>query len=170
MADSDQDQPVLSAEERDFVGRLNAGFEPPPLTAARRAALDERVRARISEPRWSRWTEWMKTAWMNGNGGYTPALVAVSVAAAALIWVGFPAEQSGPSFAPPLGPTLGSSRNPSSGVEVSRTVEFVEADGREAWTQRLLFGDPTNDTLEETESGLALPPEYAAIDRLFFEG
>lgn len=165
MADKDQEQSVLSAEERDFVGRLNAGFQPPPLTAARRAALDARVRDRISEPRWSGWT-----AWMNGNGASTPALVAVSVAAAALLWVGLPAEQSGPSFAPPLGPTLSASRNPSSGAEGSRTVEFVEADGREAWTQRLLFGDPTNDTLEETESGLALPPEYAAIDRLFFEG
>ena len=84
------------------------------------------------------------------NLALAPAFAVASVAALALVWIGLPAPETRPNAAP--------------------TVAAAETRPEDGWTQRLLFGDPTNDTLEVNDSEMSLPPEYAAIDNLFFEG
>jgi len=52
MTNEPLERPTLADEERRFVERLDAAFAPRPLSAARRAELDARLRSRIERPRW----------------------------------------------------------------------------------------------------------------------
>lgn len=132
MKDERQD---LRPEERRFVERMNAAFEPRPMHAARRAALDARVRERIERSRWS------AILW--------PGLAAASLVVA-LVWAGLPVGRSGSGPGP--------------------TVARVEPQAPNAWERRLFYGDVSGTTLDENASEALLPPEYTAIESLFFDG
>jgi hypothetical protein len=51
MTERPDEHPSLSAEDEAFVGRLVEQYAPPPLSAARRAALDTELRSRTGAPR-----------------------------------------------------------------------------------------------------------------------
>jgi hypothetical protein len=51
MNERPEEHPSLSAEDEEFLGRLVEHYSPPPLSAARRAALDAELRGRIATPR-----------------------------------------------------------------------------------------------------------------------
>ena len=51
MNERPDEHPLLSAEDDEFVGRLVEHYAPPPLSAARSAALDRELRDRIAAPR-----------------------------------------------------------------------------------------------------------------------
>jgi hypothetical protein len=73
----------LEGAEGDFVERLAAAYEPPPMTAGERAAFDEGVRARLERPRLRR-----------------PLVPAIAAAAAvALLWLAI-SDSIGPRGVP----------------------------------------------------------------------
>jgi len=129
----------LDDDERHFVERLNAAFAPEPLSATRRAALDERLRSRIERRRWS--------------GMWTAGLTTAAVAAT-IVGFGLPAIRSAVVAKP--------------GIEFVQ-IDPVGTDASQVWEQQLLFGDPGETTAETEDTAGSLPPEYAAIDSLFFD-
>jgi hypothetical protein len=68
MNEKTDERPLLSTEDEAFVGRLAEQYAPPPLSAARRAALDTELRGRVGSP--------------NRLGFERPAFVSVLVALA----------------------------------------------------------------------------------------
>lgn len=135
MTDERQDRLDLRPEERRFVERMNAAFEPRPMHAARRMALDARIRERIERSRWS------AILW--------PGLAAAALVVA-LVWAELPVARSGNGQEP--------------------TVARVEPQAPNAWERRLFYGDVSGPTLDENASEALLPPDYAAIESLFFDG
>jgi len=71
MTANRDDRAPLHTEDEEFIERLAEGFAPAPLSAARRAAFDHALAARIASPQRKRLL--------------VPALAAVA-AAAALAW------------------------------------------------------------------------------------
>lgn len=71
MTDPRDDRAPLEGADGEFVERLASSYAPAPMTAARRAAFDEAIRARLERPR------------------RLPVLIPAvgAVAAAALVWV-----------------------------------------------------------------------------------
>ncbi len=51
MNERPEEHPSLSAEDEEFLGRLVEHYAPPPLSPARRVALDAELRGRIATPR-----------------------------------------------------------------------------------------------------------------------
>ena len=49
------------------------------------------------------------------------------------------------------------------------SVASVDGFLPDAWERRLFYGDVSDITIEEDESGVLLPPEYAAIESIFLE-
>jgi hypothetical protein len=45
------ERPSLDGADKEFVERLASNYAPAPMTAARRAAFDEAIRARLERPR-----------------------------------------------------------------------------------------------------------------------
>ncbi len=68
----------LDPEERHFLSQIDAHYQPAPMTPARRAALDARVRERVER--------------RGLRGRLAPGLVAASVAALA-VWIVLPVEE-----------------------------------------------------------------------------
>lgn len=126
----------LSADAARFVERLKAAYEPTPMNAARRAALDARVRERIDHPPRQRWL--------------APAAAFAVVAVAFVFWARTD-HRDEPAPAP--------------------VVARVEAPDTQSWEAQLYLYDAStgSDAIDGTEDEL-LPADYAAIDRLFFDG
>ncbi|MBW2398048.1 MAG: hypothetical protein JRG80_02115 [Deltaproteobacteria bacterium] len=51
MSEKLEEQPSLSAEDAEFIGRLAEHYVPPPLSAARSTELDAELHGRIVTPR-----------------------------------------------------------------------------------------------------------------------
>ena len=77
-----------------------------------------------------------------------PALLLASIAAA-FVWNGRPPAADRPA---PVAEAAGAEVAP------------------DAWERRLFYSDLSGNALEEDESGVLLPPDYAAIESLFFGG
>ncbi len=84
----DHEAAPLTAEERRFVDGLNASYAPRPLSPARRAALDARIRERLE----SRWT----------LAPFATGVAAVAIAAAALVWLPWSTTRVEPASEPSL--------------------------------------------------------------------
>ncbi len=125
---------ALSPDTERFVERLKAAYEPRPMDAVRRAALDARLRERIERPRGPVWL--------------APAVATAAIALLA-VWGLQPGVLEAPGTAP----------------EVAR-ADLPTADGWEA--QLYLYEGPLES--DSTDEETYLPPEYAAIDDLFFDG
>jgi len=73
MTDSRDDRAPLEGAEGEFVERLASSYAPAPMTAARRAAFDEAIRARLERSR--------------RLPVLIPAVGAAAAAALALVWL-----------------------------------------------------------------------------------
>jgi hypothetical protein len=51
MTDPREDRAPLDTADREFVERLASSYAPAPMSAARRAAFDAAIRARLERPR-----------------------------------------------------------------------------------------------------------------------
>jgi hypothetical protein len=130
----------LTREDARFLERLRAHYTPEPLSGAERTAFDAKLRERIERSRW--------------RGALLPAFGAASLAALA-VWL-VPVTQTPVVPVPAPAP-------------VAR-VQTAEAPSSPAanWEQTLFYGDLTRDAVQDVSA--ELPPEYAAIEGVFFDG
>ena len=120
------ERPRLDQEEKGFVDRLATHYEPPPWTSAERSGFDTALRARVQRPQ--------------RRGLWVPALA--TVAAIALVWVGFSLRPSGDEARP--------------------VVASV-------WENELFLSSDVS-PLDDRDDSEALPDDYLAIASLFLDG
>ena len=131
----------LTREDARLVETLRAQYAPPPLDAARRAAFDARLRERIERPGW--------------RGALLPAFAAASLAALAVWWLPRTPESAPPEQIARVEPAP---------APAPATAAAGASDTD--WEQVLFYGDPTRVQRAQQDE---LPPEFAAIDGLFFD-
>ncbi len=120
------ERPRIDQREEGFADRLAAHYAPPPWTSAKRAGFDAALRARVERPQ--------------RRGLLVPALA--TIAAAALVWVGF-------SLRP-------------AGDESNPAVASV-------WENELFLSSDVS-PLDDRDDSEALPEDYLAIASLFLDG
>jgi hypothetical protein len=145
----------------DFVRRVAGAYEPPALTPSRRAAIDERVRARIERRRYVRMA--------------APFATAAAATAALLLLLRAPAHDPQAPLVPGArdsgaGADVIAGAENAAGVESTRTSDLA-AVGQEPtaaaseWEYALLFDTPAD--ASETDRSAELPEEYVAITDVF---
>jgi len=158
MSSDPKDRSTLSAEERRFVQKLAATYAPTPMSASRRAAFDAALEARLE----SRQRPWI----------WIPSL-AMATAAATLAWWILPLASQSPSDRSDA-PMVASTEVGSKSTEPrSDAPQSAEPEAQPLWEEALFYADvdPTLTLTNDAAEGeaRALPPEYLAIDGIFFE-
>jgi hypothetical protein len=130
----------LTQGDERFLERVREHYTPEPLSGAARTAFEARLRERLERPRW--------------RGAWLPAFAAASLGALALWLVPVTPARVVPAPAPA----------PLARVETADVPSGASAN----WEQTLFYGDLTRDAAEDASA--ELPPEYAAIEGVFFDG
>ncbi len=140
MTDDDRErEDALSPEAGRFIEQLKTAYEPRPMSAARRAALDARIQQRIERSPWPGWL---------GPGALAAA------AAVAMVWVAGQRSDIGEG---------------SADATLVANTEAAEVPGLDGWESQLYLYDASVDSAASQGVAQGLPPEYAAIDSLFFD-
>ncbi len=155
-----QDGRAPTPEDRAWIEALGVAFEPPPMSGARGAAFDARLRERI---------DWRRARGWRGRAILLPGAV---VAVAALASLFFRFGEFGTDLAIP---------SADDGVDGSLAGPALES-----WEQRLFYQDPSVSSVAvsaaeigddeggtsppDLEATQGLPAEYAALEWLLIEG
>lgn len=130
----------IERDDQALIEQIAAHYAPSPPTAARRAAFDAQLRARIEKKRKLR--------------ALLPALVTVAVAAALAAWLILPGPLEGPG-----------SRD-----REERRLALAEAEAVADWEHELFYVSARSSFEEEDEASELFPDDYLAIASVFLDG